>query len=152
MRRSEPVAAPERDPRKPVVLRPSEIPAVERGGGARTTPLVTKATGTTKFLNGITSFGPNAAIPLHCHDCEESVFVIEGSALFEIDGVETALGPHDTTWIPPGVPHRFRNPSTTDGLKIFWTYASPDATRTLMATGETRAIAAEHAGGAHAGR
>ena len=29
-------------------------------------------------------------------------------------------------------------------LRIFWTYACVDATRTLVATGETRSIASEH--------
>jgi hypothetical protein len=30
-------------------------------------------------------------------------------------------------------------------MRIFWTYASIEATRTLVATGETRPVAAEHA-------
>jgi hypothetical protein len=30
-------------------------------------------------------------------------------------------------------------------MKILWTYASPDATRTLRDTGETRPVALEHA-------
>lgn len=132
-------------PRMAAVLRPSELPATERGGGARTVPLVTVARGSQKILNGITSFGPGAAIPLHSHNCEESVIVLEGRAMFEIDGVHHELGRYDTTWIPPDVPHRFINPSETDGLKIFWTYAAPDATRTLVATGETHSIASEHA-------
>jgi hypothetical protein len=29
-------------------------------------------------------------------------------------------------------------------MKIFWTYASLQATRTLTATGETRSVSAEH--------
>jgi putative monooxygenase len=39
---------------KPVVLRPSGIPARQRGGGAKTIPLVTRRTGSTSFINGIT--------------------------------------------------------------------------------------------------
>src|SRR3712207_4761623 len=89
------------------VLRPAEIKPAERGGGARTIPLVTKGIGSTSILNGITSFEPGAAIPLHTHNCEESVMVLEGSAIAEIDGVVHELGPHDTTWIPSDVPHRF---------------------------------------------
>jgi len=127
------------------VLRPATIQAVERGGGARTIPLVTKRIGSTSLLNGITSFAPNAAIPLHSHDCEESVMILEGQAIAEIDGVEHELGPLDTTWIPAHVPHRFRNASDSEPMRIFWTYASVDATRTLVETGETRSIAAEHA-------
>jgi putative monooxygenase len=129
------------------VLRPAEIKPAERGGGARTIPLVTKRIGSTSILNGITSFEPGAAIPLHTHNCEESVMVLEGSAIAEIDGVMHELGPHDTTWIPSDVPHRFVNASDTEPMRIFWTYASVDATRTLVETGETRSVAAEHAKG-----
>jgi quercetin dioxygenase-like cupin family protein len=127
-----------------VVLRPSEIRAAERGGGAKTIPLVTRGIGSTSLLNGITAFEPGAAIPLHSHNCEESVMVLEGCAIAEIGGVEHQLGPLDTTWIPANVPHRFRNVSLTDPMRIFWTYASVEATRTLIETGETRSIAAEH--------
>ena len=128
----------------PAVLRPDELPVTERGGGARTVRLVTAELGSEKILNGITRFQPGAAIPLHSHNCEESVVILEGSAVFELDGVEHSLGRHDTTWIPPNVPHRFRNASDKDALRIFWTYASIDADRTITATGETRSIASEH--------
>jgi len=129
------------------VLRPTDITPADRGGGARTIPLVTKSIGSTSILNGITSFEPRAAIPLHSHNCEESVMVLEGSAIAEIEGVEHELAPHDTTWIPANVPHRFRNASDTEVMRIFWTYASVDATRTRVETGETRPVAAEHAKG-----
>jgi putative monooxygenase len=70
-----------------------------------------------------------------------------GGGARTIHGVEHELGPHDTTWIPADVPHRFRNASETEPMRIFWTYASVDATRTLIATGETRPVSAEHAKG-----
>ena len=133
----------------PAVLRPDQLPVTERGGGARTVPLVTAALGSKEMLNGITSFQPGAAIPLHSHNCEESVIILEGSAVFELDVVEHELKRYDTTWIPPNVPHRFRNASDQDPLRIFWTYASVEATRTMIATGETRSIASEHKGSAH---
>jgi quercetin dioxygenase-like cupin family protein len=125
------------------VLRPSEITPHERGGGARTIPLVTRKTGSTSMLNDITEFKPNAAIPLHTHNCEESVMVLEGCAIAELDGVAHRLGAGDTTFVPTGVPHRFINASDTQRMRIFWTYASVDATRTLVATGETRSIDSE---------
>jgi quercetin dioxygenase-like cupin family protein len=132
---------------RPAILPVAELPVTERGGGARTIRMVTKELGSDRFLNGITSFKPGAAIPLHSHNCEESVIILEGSALFELDGVEHPMGRHDATWIPANVPHRFRNASDAEELKIFWTYGSVDATRTLMATGETRSIASEHQAG-----
>src|SRR3712207_9578381 len=86
----------------PAVLRPDQLPVTERGGGARTVPLVTAALGSKEMLNGITSFQPGAAIPLHAHNCEESVIILEGSAVFELDGVEHELKRYDTTWIQIG--------------------------------------------------
>lgn len=128
----------------PVILRPSERPTNERGGGARTTPLVTRACGSTSLINGITAFEPGAAIGMHFHNCEESVMVLEGDAIAEIDGVQHRLSAGDTTWIPSNLPHRFINASDSVPMRIFWTYASIDATRTMVATGDTRTIDAEH--------
>ncbi len=136
--------APAKPPGKPVVLRPSDIPARQRGGGARTIPLVTRRTGSTSFINGITIFEPGAAIQLHKHNCEESVLMLEGTAVAEIDGVDHTVQAGDITFIPAGIPHRFRNTSSTQGMRILWTYASIDATRTLIETGDTRSIDEEH--------
>jgi len=125
------------------VLRPNEITPHERGGGARTIPLVTRKAGSTSLLNGITEFAPGAAIPLHTHNCEESVMVLEGDAIAELDGVQHQMSANDTTWVAAGVPHRFINASATKAMRIFWTYASVDATRTIVATGDTRSIDSE---------
>ncbi|WP_129777826.1 hypothetical protein [Peristeroidobacter soli] len=49
---------------KPAVLRPARIEPKARGGGVRTTPLVTRRVGSTSFINGITDFDPGAAVPM----------------------------------------------------------------------------------------
>jgi quercetin dioxygenase-like cupin family protein len=121
---------------EPAILHPDAIPVVDRGGGARTIPLVCCEIGATGFLNGITEFDPGAAIPLHYHNCEETVLVLEGSATFEVDGRVFELSALDTTWVPTGMPHRFLNQSNAR-MRIFWTYSSIDATRTVVATGKT---------------
>jgi quercetin dioxygenase-like cupin family protein len=128
----------------PAILRPREIASHDRGGGATTTPLVTRKLGATGFINGITEFAPGAVIPFHSHNCEESVMLLEGEAILDINGGEYPLTQFDTTWIPPNLTHRFRNVSQTAPMKILWTYASMDATRTLTESGETRPISAEH--------
>ena len=129
---------------QPCVLRPSELKSHDRGGGARTTPLVSPAIGAKGFINGITEFAPGAAIAFHSHNCEESVVLLEGEAMLDIGGREFAVKPFETTWIPPNVSHRFRNLSSDRRLLILWIYASPAATRTLTATGETRPVSTEH--------
>ena len=62
-----------------------------------------------------------------------------------INGAEHPVGPGDTSWIPPNLPHYFRNASTINPVRIFWTCASMTATRTLVATGETRPVDTEYA-------
>ena len=130
--------------RKARIPRPSECTPRERGGGARTIPLVNALVGSEKTLSGITEFDPGAAIALHYHNCEETVVLLSGEGIAEIDGEEFAVHPLDTSWIPAGVPHRFRNVSQTEKMRIYWTYSSIDADRTIVATGVTTRIDVEH--------
>ena len=129
---------------KATMLRAGDLPSVDRVGGASTTRLVSRACGAKTILNGFTSIPPGVMIPMHYHNCEESVLVVDGEAVAEIDGEETQLRVGDVTWIPAELPHRFRNPSPDTTLRIFWTYATADATRTLLESGETHTIDAEH--------
>ena len=127
------------------IIRPADQPVADRGGGNRTIPLVMPGTGARQLINGMTIIAPGGAIGEHFHDCEESVLVLDGSGVAVIDGTEHPVQAGDTSWIPPGLPHYFRNVSDVESLRIFWTYASIAATRTLVASGETRPVAAEHA-------
>jgi quercetin dioxygenase-like cupin family protein len=133
-----------RTPSNAVLLKPEDLPRHERGGGAGTTPLVTRDVGTTSFITGYTSFAGGAEIPFHSHNVQESVVLMEGRAILDIDGLEYELKPQDVTFIPPNVSHRFRNLSKTESMKILWIYATTDATRTLTATGVTNPVSAEH--------
>jgi quercetin dioxygenase-like cupin family protein/heme-degrading monooxygenase HmoA len=128
---------------KPQIFRPDELETHDRGGGASTTPFATVARGATSFLNGVTRFDPDAQIAHHTHNVTESVMVIEGDAIVDIDGVRTALRTFDTTLVPANIPHHFENASTEGPLRIFWTYASPEATRTIASSGERGRIDAE---------
>jgi len=127
------------------VLRPERMASHDRGGGARTTPLVVPSVGEASFINGITEFAGGAAVPFHSHNCPESVMLLSGRACLDVAGTTHELEPFDTTYIAPNISHRFRNLSSTEPMKILWIYARTDATRTLTDTGETRPIAIEHA-------
>jgi len=129
------------------ILRPDELPATDRGAGARTVPLVTSARGATSFLNGVTSFEPGAAIAHHTHNVAESVVILHGEAIVDIGGVRTPLRALDTTFVPANIPHHFENASATEPMTIFWTYAALEATRTLVESGEHTRIEAEQPGG-----
>jgi quercetin dioxygenase-like cupin family protein len=131
-------------PSDAVVLKPETLTTHERGGGARTTPLVAPSIGASSFITGYTSFDGGTEIPFHSHNCEESVVLMEGRAMLDIDGLQYELKAHDVTYIPPNVSHRFRNLSKTEPMKILWIYANVNATRTLTSTGVTNPVSAEH--------
>ncbi len=42
----------------------------------------------------------------HRHDCDESLWVLRGTIVFEASGREFALGPGDRLLLPAGVAHR----------------------------------------------
>lgn len=127
----------------PRIVRPSEEEAVDRGGGASTICLVTPGIGATMFISGITQLEPGAAIPVHVHNCEESVVVLEGTLEADIGDETHVLRPFDTSWMPAAHPHRFRNIGSAPA-RILWIYASTQATRTILATGETLSIGSKN--------
>ena len=128
---------------KSAILREADRPQISRAGGATTTQLVTPSCGAQAFLSGFTTIPPGAAIQLHYHDCEEAVLVVSGEATVEVDGALSRASAGDVVWQAADVPHRFINRSESEDLRIYWTYASRDATRTLVETGETAPILAE---------
>lgn len=128
---------------KSTVSRYAERPRHERGGGAWSVQMIMPETGARGLINGFTTIPPNGGIPLHYHNCEESVLVVSGSAIAEIEGRNFEVDTSDVVWIEAGIPHRFLNPSTETPLRIFWTYASAEASRTIVVTGEERRVVSE---------
>ncbi len=121
----------------PKVLRPSEIPLFDRGGGVKTVPLIGKWNNRgNKVTTGITIFGPGTQIPVHTHNVEETVMVIEGQATAVVGEDRYDLEAEDVTWVPSGVPHCFINRGRGT-MRIYWVYGGRDVTRTICATGET---------------
>ena len=124
------------------ILRIDSLPVVDRGDGIRTTPLVTKELGSKHLTTGITRFPVGAKVPMHSHNCDEQVTILEGEAEAELEGRRHRLHVYDTTLIPANKPHRFVNVGTTP-LAILWIYAASEVTRTFAETGETVAHLSE---------
>ena len=124
------------------ILRIDSLPVVERGNGIQTIPLVTKEMGSEHITTGITRFPVGAKVPMHSHNCEEQVTILEGEADADIGGQRHRLHAYDTTLVPANHPHRFVNVGATP-LAILWIYTSTEVTRTFADTGETVAHLSE---------
>jgi HTH-type transcriptional regulator, repressor for puuD len=120
-----------------LLIRPGEIEPFDRGNGVVTLPYVGRWNSEiNRITTGQTVFAPGTGLPLHSHNVEESVLILEGDAIAEIDGEQFDLVAGDATWVPAGVPHRFLNRGTTP-MRIYWVYGGRDVTRTITETGET---------------
>ncbi len=121
---------------QPHILAFDGITPVDRGDGIFSRPLVGASLGATVFSNGITTFPPKRGLPLHTHNVDESVTILEGSAMVEVDGTTKRLKAYDTSFVPAGVPHRFVNVGRGK-MSILWVYGGVQVTRTFVDTGET---------------
>ena len=114
-----------------LILKMSEVKQINRGGNVITTPLVTPhALPGAGFTTGMSVYPVGQGAPMHKHNCDEQVTLLEGAGECEVNGERTALTKYDTTYIRGGDMHRFHNTGDTP-MRILWIYASDRITRTF---------------------
>jgi quercetin dioxygenase-like cupin family protein len=75
---------------------------------------------------GLGRLEPGGRVPWHVHSYEESIYLIEGSAVVQTPDGAKHLGPGDYGVIPPGVPHLLRNEGSEEAT---WARMSAPAPR-----------------------
>lgn len=88
-----------------------QTPDTELAPGVMFRGLAGTATGTQGFTVGTVTFAPGAALPHHTHPFTESITILQGTAVCEIEGRIHRLGPLDHLSIPRETIHQSRNES-----------------------------------------
>jgi HTH-type transcriptional repressor of puuD len=131
-----------------LLIRPDDVVPFDRGGGVITIPYVGKWNSEQNLVTtGQTVFEVGRGLPLHSHNVEEQVLILEGRATAQIGDEYFDLEVGDASWVPAGVPHRFFNRGD-DVMRIFWVYGGRYVTRTITETGQTFEHLSEHDKGA----
>ena len=71
--------------------------------------LITKEIGAPNFAMRLFEMEPNGHSPLHSHDWEHEVFILEGEGAVKGEGGEKKFKPGDVVFIPPNEKHQFKN-------------------------------------------
>ena len=119
------------------IIKVDQVKILKRGSGIETIPLVTHQSAENPvFTTGISTYPKGQGAPLHSHNCDEQVTLLEGEGEVEVEGEITPLRRFDSTYIPGNKTHAFRN-TGEQPMKILWIYGSNHVTRTFADSGET---------------
>jgi len=101
--------------------------------GARTAfrDLFAGRMGSRGICGGYGLFQPGASLPCHYHDYDESITIVEGTALCQVAGAEYSLSNFDTACSPRGRPHRFINREGAP-MAMIWVYAGDEPDRVIV--------------------
>jgi 2-dehydro-3-deoxyglucarate aldolase/4-hydroxy-2-oxoheptanedioate aldolase len=84
------------------------------------------------LTTGIVTFAPSARLAYHTHEFSESVTLLGGQAVIEVEGRRYDLEMLDNVVIPPGVAHHVFNASANAEAVLHVAMASSNPTRTLV--------------------
>lgn len=124
-------------------LKYKDLPQVVRGHGIVNQPIASKSVGAKSLHSGITHMPPRTAVPIHSHNAEEQVTVLEGTMKIILDGNrEVFCGQYDSTFISAGVTHELIN-DTDEPVLAMVIYGSSNVNRTFTKTGEIVDVGSE---------
>jgi 2-keto-3-deoxy-L-rhamnonate aldolase RhmA/quercetin dioxygenase-like cupin family protein len=102
-----------RPDRAEVITAVGQGPSVEIGRGVRFECLVGKFNGARNLTTGMVTVAPGGQLDYHTHDYTETVTLLSGSIIMEVEGRRYTLGVLDNIVLPRGVAHAAMSTSTT---------------------------------------
>jgi mannose-6-phosphate isomerase-like protein (cupin superfamily) len=111
----------------PYVVNKANVVPRDTGDGERIYELAGPIDGNIhKHCIAIVDIDPGKSSKNHFHpEVEETYFVLAGSALVTVDGVDVVLGQGDLIAIPTSAHHKVTNSSNTEVLQLYVTCAEP---------------------------
>jgi len=92
----------------------TDVEAKDAGGGSRKLKvrwLITKETGAKNFAMRLFEMEPGGNSPLHTHNWEHEVFILEGEGIAVSGKEEKKFKAGDAIFIPPNEKHQLKNSS-----------------------------------------
>ena len=96
------------------IIRHEDIPAEQTRPGMKGRRILNKERGSATTTMGDSIMSPGAKIPLHTHQNEETIVVVEGTLDFIVGNERKSCKPISTLFAPAGVPHSIINNSKAD--------------------------------------
>jgi mannose-6-phosphate isomerase-like protein (cupin superfamily) len=87
--------------------------------------------GSVGICGGYGRFRPGSSLPCHFHEYDESITIVEGSAVCLVKGARYQISGYGTAFVPAGRPHRFINETESD-MAMIWVYAGNEPERILV--------------------
>jgi quercetin dioxygenase-like cupin family protein len=98
-----------RPDRSESMAEPNAGPQIQLAPGVNFDCMVGAHNGARSLTTGTVSFAPGASLPCHRHTFSETLTLLEGSAVIEVEGRRYTLEPWDNLTIPKGLAHAAYN-------------------------------------------
>lgn len=121
-----------RPDRPEVMSKLGTSPQVELHRGVTFECLVGKHNQAQKLTTGQVTFAPGASLPYHTHPFSESITVLRGTMIVEVEGRSYSLKAKDNMVILAGLAHTARNASASEPAIVHAALGSDTPSRTLV--------------------
>jgi putative monooxygenase len=95
-------------------------------------PFASAECGASAMTTATATFGPGKSLGYHTHPCSEATTVLQGEALFAVEGQAYRLRPLDCIHVPAGIAHNPTNASEEEQLVLLSAFASPNPDSVLV--------------------